>query len=355
MGEPQAFLFEKLPPELQQHVFKHVSARPDNAAANVLRRWFEKKEVNAVIAADTTGDHLIPRYWDDPHINDDHSDDSDDNEDYNEDDHSDSANDDHSDGDEDGDADVVDGDDSDSDSDGSDLSDLDSVEDVEDITGENELAVSEAGMEDGADGAPIRLVRPHAKWRHISNFLRISECPPPVALLQTSKTMHAAAMAWFYEVTVMEIDATGSFAHTSMFETALEEITAAQYTPFKTIRKVKLLFVWDTDWLRSPACNGMSSFFEQILFIRVTKILEILDQDKSPCLSQICVEWHDSVQDDASTAFKDNICAFLATLPVSVTHKNKYLAPGAEPDANSPLGRKRLEFQAIADTGFNLM
>lgn len=329
MAQPQPFPFDKLPLELQQHVFRHVSARPGGAAANMLRRWFEKKEVKEVIAADTTGDTLVARYWDDSSSDSDSEDSVSDDNDSEED----SDEDDDDDGDEDEDDNKADGDDGDdSDTDGEDASDM-----------------------DNEDAAPVRFVRPHAKWRHISNFLRISECPPPVALLQTSKTMQTAAMDWFYEVTVMEIDATGSFAHTSMFETALDEITAADYTLFKIIRKVKLLFVWDSEWLRGPVCNGMASFFEQVLFVRVYKILEVLDQTMSPCLSDLRIEWHDSVQDGESTAFKDNICALLATLPVTFTHKEPYLMPGETPAANSLIGRKRMEFKAIADRGFNLM
>lgn len=63
-----------------------------------------------------------------------------------------------------------------------------------------------------------------AKWRHIPNFMRLTQCPPPVQLLLVSQQLNNEAKNWFYDVATLRIDATGSFAHTSFFEEAFSQM-----------------------------------------------------------------------------------------------------------------------------------
>jgi hypothetical protein len=79
--------------------------------------------------------------------------------------------------------------------------------------------------------APAPMFRPHHKWRHIPNFMRLTHCPPPLQLLLTSHQLNNEAKNWFYDVAVLRIDATGSFAHTSFFEEAFSQITDAAFSP----------------------------------------------------------------------------------------------------------------------------
>lgn len=59
----------------------------------------------------------------------------------------------------------------------------------------------------------------------LHQFMRITHCPPPVELFLASKQLNSKAKDWFYNVAVLHVDATGSFAHTSFFEEALSQIT----------------------------------------------------------------------------------------------------------------------------------
>jgi hypothetical protein len=79
--------------------------------------------------------------------------------------------------------------------------------------------------------APAPVFRPHHKWRHIPNFMRLTHCPPPLQLLLASHQLNNEAKNWFYDVAVLRIDATGSFAHTSLFEEAFSQITDAAFSP----------------------------------------------------------------------------------------------------------------------------
>jgi hypothetical protein len=54
--------------------------------------------------------------------------------------------------------------------------------------------------------------------------MRLTQCPPPVQLLLTSQQLNNEAKNWFYDVAILRIDATGSFAHTSFFEEAFSQM-----------------------------------------------------------------------------------------------------------------------------------
>lgn len=80
---------------------------------------------------------------------------------------------------------------------------------------------------------PTPLIYPHGKWRHIPNFMRLTQSPPPVELLLTSKQLNNEVKNWYYDVAVLRIEATGSFAHTSFFEEAFSQITEAAFSPME--------------------------------------------------------------------------------------------------------------------------
>jgi hypothetical protein len=112
---------------------------------------------------------------------------------------------------------------------------------------------------------PVPIVYISRKWRHIPKFMRISHCPPPVELLLASKQLNREAKDWFYDVAKLDINATGSFGHTSFFEEAFSQITDAAFSPMENVRKVKVAFVWDTTWLRAEETGCAAAIFPALL------------------------------------------------------------------------------------------
>ncbi|KAF2704299.1 hypothetical protein K504DRAFT_462870 [Pleomassaria siparia CBS 279.74] len=206
--------------------------------------------------------------------------------------------------------------------------------------------------------APIRprVVRGHPKWRHIQNFMKISHCPPPTELLVTSKELNKQAMDWYYETTILRIQATaGSIAHTSFFEDAFTQIADAAFSPVENIRKVEVTFVWDSVWLRATAlANEENAVFEAILPAlleqRARFIVSILRL--APMMRELVVHWHDSIQDGLSTALKLDTLELFNDLPVNIHIKEHYLAtPETKPYKKSIAGKFRLELKSIVDRG----
>lgn len=198
---------------------------------------------------------------------------------------------------------------------------------------------------------PAVVISPHHKWRHIPHFMRISHCPPPVELLLASKQLNAEAKNWFYDVAILRISATSSFAHTSFFEEAFSQITEAAFSPMENIRKVEVLFVWDTTWLRAEETGCAEAIFPALLRQRADFVQQILLQ--APDLREVTIHWHDSAQDNESANFMLDILAPFHGLNANVQIKEYYIAVDAKPHKNSVAGQRRLEFQRIVDDGLD--
>lgn len=198
---------------------------------------------------------------------------------------------------------------------------------------------------------PAVVISPHHKWRHIPNFMRISHCPPPVELLLASKQLNEEAKNWFYDVAVLRISATSSFAHTSFFEEAFSQITEAAFSPMENIRKVEVLFVWDNAWLRAEETGCANAIFPALLRQRGDFVHQILSQ--APDLREVTIHWHDSAQDNESANFMLDILAPFHSLNANVQIKEHYIAADARPHKNSIAGQRRLEFQRIVDGGLD--
>jgi hypothetical protein len=205
---------------------------------------------------------------------------------------------------------------------------------------------------------PAPVVRPHHKWRHIPKFLRISQCPPPPELFLTCKELNREAKDWFYDTAIIRIDATGSFQHYTMFEHSLDQIVDAVFSPFESVRKVEVKFVWDTEWIRAHS-NGFDDLFESLLHMRADHVIQVLR--RAPELREVVIDWHDSINDDRSTNLKHNISEKFTELAeeklmqdkfITVNMNEHYLEAGKKPHRKSTLGRKRIEFQTFADVGF---
>jgi hypothetical protein len=189
------------------------------------------------------------------------------------------------------------------------------------------------------------------KWRHIPNFMRITRCPPPVGLLLASKQLNEEAKNWFYDVAVLRINATGSFAHTSFFEEAFSQITDAAFSPMENIRKVEAIFAWDTTWLRADDTGCAEAIFPALLRQRSDFVYQILSQ--APDLNEVTILWHDSAQDNESANFMLDILAPFHSLNATIEIKEHYIAADAKPYKDSIAGKRRLEFQAIIEAGLD--
>lgn len=198
---------------------------------------------------------------------------------------------------------------------------------------------------------PAVVISPHHKWHHIPKFMRISHCPPPIELLLASKQLHEEAKNWFYDVAVLRISATSSFAHTSFFEEAFSQITEAAFSPMENIRKVEVLFVWDTTWLRAEETGCAEAIFPALLRQRGDFVHQILSQ--APDLREVTIHWHDSAQDNESANFMVDILAPFHSLNANVQIKEHYIAANAKPHKNSIAGQRRVEFQHIVDAGLD--
>ncbi|KAF2242445.1 hypothetical protein BU26DRAFT_524559 [Trematosphaeria pertusa] len=194
---------------------------------------------------------------------------------------------------------------------------------------------------------PAPIVRPHGKWRHIPKFLRITRCPPPVELFLVSKQLNDEAKDWFYNVAVLKIDATGSFAHTSFFEEALGQIADAAFSPMESIRKAEVTFVWDSTWIRSESTGFAGNVFPALLMNRAEYVVKILKQ--APYLKDVLIYWHDSAQDVQSEMLKNDVLEAFLNLKGDIRVEEHYIASDAKPHVKSTAGKRRIEFQNIID------
>lgn len=181
--------------------------------------------------------------------------------------------------------------------------------------------------------------------------MRITHCPPPVELLLTSKQLNTEAKSCFYDVAVLRIEATGSFAHTSFFEEAFSQITEAAFSPMEDIRKVEVTFVWDTTWLRSDRADCAAVIFPALLRQRAIFVTGILAQ--APSLSEVTIHWHDSAEDEEALDLMNDVLMGFLGLDATVKVEPHYIAADAKPYRNSIAGKQRVEFQRIVNAGLD--
>lgn len=181
--------------------------------------------------------------------------------------------------------------------------------------------------------------------------MRITHCPPPVELLLASKQLNNEAKSWFYDVAVLRIDATGSFAHTSLFEEAFSQMTEASFSPMRHIRKVEVAFIWDTTWLRSDQAGDAGAIFPALLRQRAAFVIGILA--RAPNLCGVTVHWYDSAKDEESVDLMNEILIGFLGLNVDIKLKSRYIAADATPCSKSIAGRRRVGFQNLVDNGLD--
>ncbi|OCL14789.1 hypothetical protein AOQ84DRAFT_210194 [Glonium stellatum] len=310
-----------IPLELRHRIFGYLSER-DEGPANLLKNWFEKKELEQLIgqhaASIAANSVATPGAQDD------------DGEDASE---------------EGGDEENEDGEDGDNEE--------EEEEEDEDIDEE----------EDDSDGHAVDITTATAtrtgpplppvshKWRHIPSIFSLTHCPPPMSLLLVCKQLHAEAIAYYYDCVTLRIDATAGFEHVTFFEETMDQLASSAFSPTEPIRKFELIFTWDTEWLR--ASEAYESVFQAMLYQRAQKTEEVLK--KAPRLNKVHIKWYDSLRDLESLDLQMNILQGFWNLlsQADVDMEEHFLEAGTEPDENSIQGQRRVQFEQILAHGQN--
>jgi hypothetical protein len=348
-NEEVGALLARIPIEVRHNIFKYTAAS-DVEPKNLLRYWFEKKEVKELVAQHVASDPNGPApqvvynnvYEEDSHVFDQGD----------EDEHDDSAENDNDDEDGHDDEELNSDDDDDDDEEG----EADSNENEDghahaQAQGTSQSLISQAPVAVQAPPPVGPVICPATKWCYIPLLMRFTHRPPPVELLLTCKQLNYEAKNWFYDVAMLQIHATGSFAHTSFFEEALSQIADAAFSPVENVRKVAVMFVWDTTWLRAESTGTAAAIFPALLRQRATFVHQILL--RAPDLKEVTITWHDSAQDDESANFMLDTLEPFHTLNAQVTIKEHYIAADAKPYEHSIAGKRRTEFQTILDAGLH--
>lgn len=347
-----------LPLEIRHLIFQQA-ADAKSRPKKLLRYWFEKKEIKELIAQiaatnpNGPAPRVLPSHDDDEEEKDEDEDDLLDIDSDIADDEDDSED----------DVEIEEVEDSDQEND-----DEEEAEDMDQETGdvdedeeennayedEHENVDHENDQGDAATvvtqpSPPAPVIKAHGKWRHIPKFMRITHCPPPVELLLASKQLNQEAKNWYYDVAVLQVEATGSFAHTSFFEEAFSQMTKAAYSPMENLRKAEVTFVWDTTWIRADKTGCVEAIFPALLRQRANFVFQILLQ--APDLKELVIHWHDSAQDDESVSLRLDVLEPFFNLPARVQMNEHYIAADAKPRKTSVAGKRRIEFQNIIDMG----
>ncbi|KAF9694205.1 hypothetical protein EKO04_007789 [Ascochyta lentis] len=350
-----------IPLEVRHQIFQYVALR-DTQPKKLLRYWFEKKEVKEktaqLAAQDPSGVAPVVVFAGDQYeYEEEYEDDSsEDDEEGEEDSDAEEGEEEEDEEDEDEEGDESESD-SDEDEDQEDEEDIDEEEvDEDEVDAEDQDAEIDSTVAHTVTGAAKPPPRPpvitaHSKWRHIPQFMRMTHCPPPVELLLACKQLNNEAKGWFYDVAVLRIEATGSFAHTSFFEEAFSQITEAAFSPMEDIRKAETTFVWDTTWLRSDEAGCAGAIFPALLRQRAAFVVNILAQ--APNLRDVIIHWHDSARDDESIDLMNDVLMGFLGLRARVKIVPHYIAVDAKPYRKSIAGRRRIEFQNIVDIGLD--
>lgn len=165
----------------------------------------------------------------------------------------------------------------------------------------------------------------------LRQFMQLTRCPPPVEPFPTFKQLNNEAQSWLYDVAVLRIEATGSFAHTNFFEEAFSQVARSALSPTKDIRKAEMTHGWDTTWLRSSQAGCANTLFPVLFRQRAISLVGILL--KAPSLNEMIIHWHDSAQGDGSVDLMNDTLIDFPVLDALVKVERHYTAPDAKPSA----------------------
>ena len=313
MTQPADATLLGIPLELRHRIFGYLSER-DEGPANLLKNWFEKKEIAqltaqraASIAANTTATAAVQ--VDNEEGANKEGEDEDENEDEDEEDE-----------------------------------DVDMDQEEDDGNGNTTNTINTTTTSRIAPPPPVSR-----KWRHIPSIFSLTHCPPPMSLLQVCRQLHAEAIAYYYDCVTLRIDVTAGFEHVTFFEEIMDQLADSAFSPTEPIRKFELIFTWDTEWLR--ASEAIESIFQAMLYQRAQKTKEVLK--KAPRLNKVHVQWYDSLRDQESLELQMDILQGFWNLlgQANVDVEEHFLEPGTEPEESTIHGQRRVQFEHILAHG----
>lgn len=311
MTQPADATLLGIPLELRHRIFGYLSER-DEGPANLLKNWFEKKEIAqltaqhaASIAANIAATAAVQ---------------VDNEEDANKEGEDEGENEDEDEEDE----------------------DVDMDQEEDDSSGNTTNIINTSRT---APPPPVAS----RKWRHIPSIFSLTHCPPPMSLLQVCRQLHAEAIAYYYDCVTLRIDVTAGFEHVTFFEEIMDQLADSAFSPTEPIRKFELIFTWDTEWLR--ASEAIESIFQAMLYQRAQKTEEVLK--KAPRLNKVHLQWYDSLRDQESLELQMNILQGFWNLlgQANVDIEEHFLESGTEPEENTIHGQRRVQFEHILAHG----
>lgn len=319
-------LMTVLPLEIRHQIFEWASERP-KGPKKVLRKWFEKKEV-----AEETARRIAEGV-------DDEDDDEEDGQDEDEEDED--GEEDEDDGEEDDGEEEEEEEDNGEEDDDAEMADADGEEDG-DGNGDTTAAATTTQTQ-------AIVVQPSRKWRHIPGIMQLTHCPPPMNLLLACKDLHQEALNWYYDVAVLNINATAGFKHATFFEDSLRTIVECPYSPMQHIRRVTVTMTYDTSWLKSQPDLFASQVFEAILRTRIEHVVNVLLN--APNLKKLVLKWNDSSSCAEAVCVKTEMLDMFNCLFAEIEVQEDILEEGVDADADSVHGLQRMEFEDFADDG----
>ena len=306
MTQPADATLLGIPLELRHRIFGYLSER-DEGPANLLKNWFEKKEI-----AQLTAQHAASIAAATAAIQVDNEEDAD------------------KEGEDEGE---------------SEDEDVDIDQEEDDGNGNTTNIINTTTTSRTAPPPPVVS----HKWRHIPSIFSLTHCPPPMSLLQVCRQLHAEAIAYYYDCVTLRIDVTAGFEHVTFFEEIMDQLADSAFSPTEPIRKFELIFTWDTEWLR--ASEAIESIFQAMLCQRAQKTEEVLK--KAPRLNKVHVQWYDSLRDQESLGLQMNTLQGFWNLlgQANVDIEEHFLESGTEPEENTIHGQRRVQFEHILAHG----
>ncbi|KAE9971625.1 hypothetical protein EG327_009786 [Venturia inaequalis] len=250
------------------------------------------------------------------------------------------------------------------------MTDVDEDESDEDESDEDESDEPETTDEsDGKQDMEDEYTGRDNEYRHILTTIKTRDCPPPIELLQINRQVHDEALEFHYSTFFVKIDVTAALAHQSFFLEALETFIINEFSPMEKVRKVKLVIVWDSEWLREkitpPDAEVEADFvFGIYLDERIMKACAMLQA--APALRHLEVDWYDTERTkkshnlmcDAYDKFMDleekewtdNTTEPPTRINVDVTFRQHVTEAGTAHAPKSKLAKRRADFEKVGVT-----
>jgi len=203
------------------------------------------------------------------------------------------------------------------------------------------------------------MVQRRTKYRHTVKMYKLDQSPPPVNLLLLSRQIYQEAYNYVYATAGIIFDATMGFPHYSMFEETLDKLISNTLTPLKHFKRVRIDFVWDTEWIQTNKDNLAPDLLVSVLSMRAEKIKELVLS--MPKLTDLKITWHDTECSVEGLATQGSITDMFAETikgsiggsfkkgggAVNVIMEETFEQPGTAYDVDTRIGQFRSELDSL--------